>query len=247
MIPQGGDARHRHQRPAVLGEDTRRGSVARPLVGLRRDLLAVHHGGRARRRQRPAGARRGAEGVLFVVEGELTVDARRRSAMCCSPAATPSCRRRCALDGCATTASEPARFHWIRKAYEVGRRARRARGDGHQRAGRSQPIADAGHRGPLGDDPLRRPGRPAPRHARHHRHPRARRRHPVRRDPRDGARPLRAGGQGGLPAQPATGSRSRPATIMWLRAFCPQACYAGGPGRFRYLLYKDVNRHPRLR
>jgi len=30
---------------------------------------------------------------------------------------------------------------------------------------------------------------------------------------------------------------------MWLRAFCPQACYAGGPERFRYLLYKDVNRH----
>jgi len=35
--------------------------------------------------------------------------------------------------------------------------------------------------------------------------------------------------------------------FMWLRAFCPQACYAGGPGRFRYLLYKDVNRHARLR
>lgn len=34
---------------------------------------------------------------------------------------------------------------------------------------------------------------------------------------------------------------------MWLRAFCPQACYAGGPGRFRYLLYKDVNRHMDLR
>jgi (S)-ureidoglycine aminohydrolase len=33
---------------------------------------------------------------------------------------------------------------------------------------------------------------------------------------------------------------------MWLRAFCPQACYAGGPGRFRYLLYKDVNRHAHL-
>jgi (S)-ureidoglycine aminohydrolase len=31
--------------------------------------------------------------------------------------------------------------------------------------------------------------------------------------------------------------------FLWLRAFCPQACYAGGPGRFRYLLYKDVNRH----
>ncbi|MEO1640090.1 MAG: bifunctional allantoicase/(S)-ureidoglycine aminohydrolase [Pseudomonadota bacterium] len=31
--------------------------------------------------------------------------------------------------------------------------------------------------------------------------------------------------------------------FMWLRAFCPQACYASGPGPFRYLLYKDVNRH----
>jgi len=34
---------------------------------------------------------------------------------------------------------------------------------------------------------------------------------------------------------------------MWLRAFCPQACYAGGPEPFRYLLYKDVNRHAKLR
>lgn len=33
---------------------------------------------------------------------------------------------------------------------------------------------------------------------------------------------------------------------MWLRAFCPQACYAGGPEPFRYLLYKDMNRHPAL-
>ena len=35
--------------------------------------------------------------------------------------------------------------------------------------------------------------------------------------------------------------------FLWLRAFCPQACYAGGPGTFRYLLYKDVNRHAGLR
>ncbi|NJM81525.1 MAG: (S)-ureidoglycine aminohydrolase [Tabrizicola sp.] len=34
---------------------------------------------------------------------------------------------------------------------------------------------------------------------------------------------------------------------LWLRAFCPQACYAAGPGPFRYLLYKDVNRHAKLR
>lgn len=35
--------------------------------------------------------------------------------------------------------------------------------------------------------------------------------------------------------------------FLWLRAFCPQACYAAGSEPFRYLLYKDVNRHPKLR
>ena len=35
--------------------------------------------------------------------------------------------------------------------------------------------------------------------------------------------------------------------FLWLRAYCPQACYAAGPGPFRYLLYKDVNRHAKLR
>ncbi|KAH8063666.1 ureidoglycine aminohydrolase [Aureococcus anophagefferens] len=34
--------------------------------------------------------------------------------------------------------------------------------------------------------------------------------------------------------------------FIWMRAFCPQACYAGGPGEFRYLRYKDVNRHAKL-
>lgn len=33
---------------------------------------------------------------------------------------------------------------------------------------------------------------------------------------------------------------------MSLRAFCPQACYAGGPDPFRYLLYKDQNRQVTL-
>jgi (S)-ureidoglycine aminohydrolase len=37
-----------------------------------------------------------------------------------------------------------------------------------------------------------------------------------------------------------------PGDFMWLRAFCPQACVATGTGNFRYLLYKDVNRHPPL-
>ena len=37
-----------------------------------------------------------------------------------------------------------------------------------------------------------------------------------------------------------------PGDFMWLRAFCPQACIATGEHPFRYLLYKDVNRHPSL-
>ena len=31
--------------------------------------------------------------------------------------------------------------------------------------------------------------------------------------------------------------------FMWLRAFCPQACVTTSDQPFRYLLYKDVNRH----
>jgi (S)-ureidoglycine aminohydrolase len=37
-----------------------------------------------------------------------------------------------------------------------------------------------------------------------------------------------------------------PGDFLWLRAFCPQACIATGDGPFRYMLYKDVNRHVRL-
>ena len=37
-----------------------------------------------------------------------------------------------------------------------------------------------------------------------------------------------------------------PGDYMWLRAFCPQACIATGDQPFRYLLYKDVTRHPSL-
>lgn len=34
--------------------------------------------------------------------------------------------------------------------------------------------------------------------------------------------------------------------FLWLRAFCPQSCIARGDGPFRYLLYKDMHRHPKL-
>ncbi len=38
-----------------------------------------------------------------------------------------------------------------------------------------------------------------------------------------------------------------PGDFLWLRAFCPQACEATGSEPFRYLLYKDINRHPKLK
>jgi (S)-ureidoglycine aminohydrolase len=37
-----------------------------------------------------------------------------------------------------------------------------------------------------------------------------------------------------------------PGDFLWLRAFCPQACIATGTEPFRYMLYKDVNRHMSL-
>lgn len=38
----------------------------------------------------------------------------------------------------------------------------------------------------------------------------------------------------------------RAGDFIWMRAFCPQAYYAGGPGPTRYLLYKNVNRQVAL-
>ena len=42
-------------------------------------------------------------------------------------------------------------------------------------------------------------------------------------------------------------ARVKVGDCMLLPAFCPQSCYAGGPGKLRYLLHKDVNRHMNLR
>lgn len=71
---------------------------------------------------------------------------------------------------------------------------------------------------------------------------------PLCRNPCNGARPVRVGRQGGVPAEQGLGrvEGRRLGDYMWLRALCAQACYAGGPGPFRYLLYKDVNRHMKL-
>ena len=132
VIPQGRDERHRHQLPAVLGATRGCWILSRPLSGFAETfsqyIMEVAPGGGSDRPEPDAGA----EGVLFVVEGELTVDARRQRATSCSPAALPICRPasagRVRNDGAA-----PARFHWIRKAYELVDGLDVARAGLHQR------------------------------------------------------------------------------------------------------------------
>ena len=54
-------------------------------------------------------------------------------------------------------------------------------------------------------------------------------------------------GKARLSPQQRIGSRSKPATTCGCAPFARKLAYAGGPGDFRYLLYKDVNRHMPLR
>ena len=141
--------------------------------------------------------------------------------------------------------SAPARFHWIRKAYECGRR--------HRRAGcRSSPTSTTSRRLPMPDTD----GRWAttrfvdPADLRHDMHVTI-----VTLEP-GGVIPFAETHvmEHGLYVLEGKAVyrlnqdwvEVEAGDYMWLRAFCPQACYAGGPGNFRYLLYKDVNRHMKL-
>ena len=203
VIPKGVMQRHRHQRSAVLGRDARLDACA-AAVGLRRDVLAIHHGGRAGRRQRPAGA--GRRRRRRAVRRRGRAERRRLPARAHAlqpggyaflpPASGWTRPQRTAARRFASTGSArpTKRVDGIDVPEPIFANEQRDRADRHAR-----------HRRPLGNDALRRSGRHAPRHACHHRHLRARRRHPVRRDPCDGARPLCAGRQGGLPPQPGLG------------------------------------------
>lgn len=198
---QGGDARYRHQPPAVLGQHAHVGDRP-PAVRLRRDLLAVHRRTGAQRWQRQTGAGSQRRGRAVRRRGRAEPDP-----------AGPGPRHaagRLRLHS-AGRRLQGAQYH--RPAHPLpldpqalpeGRRRTAAGSLRHQRAG--HPAAgDAGHRRPLEHHPLRRHERHAPRHARQHRQLRAGRRDPLRRDPRDGARPVRAGRQGGVPPEPGLG------------------------------------------
>jgi (S)-ureidoglycine aminohydrolase len=216
--------------------------LSRPLSGFSETFAqylmeVAPGGGSARPEPDPA-----AEGVLFVVDGApvLTLDGREQalrpgSYVYLAPGTAWSLRN---------AGGAPARFHWIRKAYE------RVEGIGAPESFLSheaevEPIPMPGSGGAwattrfVASDDLRhdmhvnivsmRPGASIPFEETH----------------------VMEHGLFVLEGKAAYRLNRdwvevEAGDFMWLRAFCPQACYAGGPGPFRYLLYKDVNRHAAL-
>jgi (S)-ureidoglycine aminohydrolase len=223
-------------------DKTRVWILSRPLSGFAETfsqyIMEVEPGGGSSRPEPDAGA----EGVLFVMEGEVTVKLGRKS-------------QRLQPGGYAylppssgwtlkNTGKAPARFHWIRKLYE--------RVDGLD-------VPEPLFLNEQDIVPLAMPGSAGrwattrfvdPEDLRHDMHVNI-----VTFEP-GGVIPFAETHvmEHGLYVLEGKGVyrlnqdwvEVEAGDYMWLRAFCPQACYAGGPGRFRYLLYKDVNRHARL-
>ncbi len=223
-------------------EKTRLWVIARPLSGFAETfsqyIMEVQPGGGSERPEPD----KGAEGVFFVVEGEVTVTVAGKSHRLTPggyaylpPASGWSVRNK---------GSETARFHWVRKAYEFV--------DGldapdplflNENDIAPSPMPDTGGRWATTRfvDPA-----------------------DLRHDMHVTIVTLKPGGTIPFPETHVMEHglyvlegkavyrlnqdwvEVEAGDFMWLRAFCPQACYAGGPSDFRYLLYKDVNRHARL-
>jgi (S)-ureidoglycine aminohydrolase len=221
---------------------TRAWIIARPLSGFTETfsqyIMEVEPGGGSTKPEPEAGA----EGVLFVMEGEVTVKLGKKSQRLLKGGYAylpPSSGWTLVNKG-----KVPARFHWIRKLYE--------RVEGID-------VPEAIFRNEQDVVPLSMPGTAGrwsttrfvdPEDLRHDMHVNI-----VTFEP-GGLIPFAETHvmEHGLYVLEGKGVyrlnqdwvEVEAGDFMWLRAFCPQACYAGGPGRFRYLLYKDVNRHPRL-
>ena len=221
---------------------TRAWILARPLSGFAETfaqyLMDVAPGGGSERPETDAQA----QGVLFVVEGDLSLGLEGRthalrpgSYAYLPPGAAWSLRN---------GGAEPARFHWIRKIYE------RVPGLDTPSAfvtheSEIEPVGMAGTNGAWATTRF-----VAPEDLRHDMHVNIVTMQPGGTIPFEETHVMEHGlfvleGKAAYRlnrdwVEVETGD------FMWLRAFCPQACYAGGPGPFRYLLYKDVNRHVRL-
>ncbi len=216
--------------------------LARPLSGFAETfaqyLMEVASGGGS---ERPEPDRH-AQGVLFVVEGtpRLVLDGqahalRPGSYAYLPPGAAWSLRN----DG-----AEPARFHWIRKTYEPV-------------PGLDAPEAFVTHDSAV--EPAGMPGTDgawattrfvSPDDLRHDMHVNIVSMRPGASIPFEETHVMEHGlfvleGKAVYRLN-RDWVEVEAGDFLWLRAFCPQACYAGGPGPFRYLLYKDVNRHPPL-
>lgn len=216
--------------------------LSRPLSGFAETfsqyIMEVLPGGGSEQPEPDAGA----EGVLFVMEGEVTVTLAgtehrlQAGGYAFLPPATGWSLR--------NTGAQPARFHWVRKRYEIV--------DGID-------VPEAFFRNEQDVVPLSMPGTAGrwattrfvdPDDVRHDMHVNIVTFEPGAVIPFAETHVMEHGlyvlegkavyrlNQDWVEVEAGD--------FMWLRAFCPQACYAGGPGRFRYLLYKDVNRHMKL-
>ncbi|RFP86675.1 (S)-ureidoglycine aminohydrolase [Rhodobacteraceae bacterium 63075] len=224
-------------------EDTRLWVIARPMSGFAETfshyIMEVQPGGGSDRPETEAGA----EAVLFVVEGagELSLDGKVHTltpgGYAYLPPDTPwSLRNR---------GDAPLRFHWIRKAYQPV-------------AGLDAPEALVLNENDIAPAPM--PGTDGkwattrfvdPADMRHDMHVTVVTFEPGAVIPFLETHVMEHGlyvleGKAAYRLN-TDWVEVEAGDYMWLRAFCPQACYAGGPGRFRYLLYKDVNRHMPLR
>ncbi len=223
-------------------EETRLWVLSRPLSGFAETfsqyIMEVSPGGGSDRPETDPLA----EGVLFVVEGEavLTVEGESHDLRPGSYAFLPP-----RTDwNFKNTSAEPVRFHWVRKAYE-------------EVEGLDWPEAFVTHETDVA--PVEMPGTDGkwattrfvdPKDLRHDMHVNIVTFQPGAVIPFAETHVMEHGlyvlegkavyrlNQDWVEVEAGD--------YMWLRAFCPQACYAGGPGRFRYLLYKDVNRHMAL-
>ena len=224
-------------------EKTRAWILSRPLSGFSETfaqyLMEVAPGGGCERPEPDPEA----EGVVFVVGGtpSLVLDGKahelRPGSYLYLPPGTPWSLR--------NGGDEPARFHWIRKAYE-------------RVPGIEVPPAFLRHEAEI--DPIAMPGTDgawsttrfvSPDDLRHDMHVNIVSFRPGASIPFEETHVMEHGlfvleGKAVYRLN-RDWVEVEAGDFLWLRAFCPQACYAGGPGPFRYLLYKDVNRHPALK
>lgn len=224
-------------------DETRLWVIARPLSGFAETfsqyIMEVQPGGGSDRPETESGA----ESALFVMEGEITVrldGATHRLTPGGYAYLPPDCGW--TLRG---TGSAPARFHWIRKAYEAV-------------PGLAKPDPIFVNEADVPANPM--PGTDGkwattrfvdPQDLRHDMHVTIVTFEPGAVIPFAETHVMEHGlyvleGKAVYRLN-SDWVEVEAGDFMWLRAFCPQACYAGGPGKFRYLLYKDVNRHAKLR